>query len=210
LPLRRFAEVGGLAAALALALAPSGPTSEDPPPLLARPGGLAGKLLVARPGMGDPRFSHTVVLLVRHDAGGTLGLVVNRPFEEVPIAGLLRRLGLEPRGARGSLRMHYGGPVAPGSVFVLHTAEWHGDGTEVVARGIALTRTPGVLRALGAGTGPRRALLVLSCSGWAPGQLEREIRAGAWVAVPADPALVFDVEPDAKWERALVRREFDL
>jgi putative transcriptional regulator len=160
--------------------------------------------------MGDPRFSRTVVLIVRHDAGGALGFVVNRPAEEVPVVTLLRRLGLEPGDARGTLRMHYGGPVSPGSVFVLHSAEWRGEGTQAVADGIALTGTPDVLRALGAGKGPRRATLLLSCSGWAPGQLEREMKAGAWIAVPADPALVFEGDPDARWRRALARREFEL
>jgi putative transcriptional regulator len=160
--------------------------------------------------MADPRFSRTVIYMVRHDASGALGLVVNRPFKEVPIASLLRRLGLEHEGVGGSMRMHYGGPVGPGSVFVLHTADFRGEGTQVIADGIALTGHPGILRAIGSGSGPRRALLVLSCSGWAPGQLEREIQAGAWVAVPADPAVVFDEGYDTKWERAMALREFDL
>jgi len=148
--------------------------------------------------------------MVRHDASGALGLIVNRPFQEVPIADLLRRLGLEHEGVGGSMRMHYGGPVGPGSVFVLHTADWRGEGTEVIADGISLTGTPGILRAIGSGAGPRRALLVLSYSGWAPGQLEREVQAGAWVAVPADPAVVFDDDYDTKWKRAMALREFDL
>jgi putative transcriptional regulator len=208
--LRRIAGVGGAAGALALALAVSAPAVGKPAPRGSGTGSLAGRLLVARPEMGDPRFSRTVVLLVRHDASGALGFVVNRPAEEVSVASLLRRIGLEPGEARGSIRMHYGGPVAPGSVFVLHTADWRGEGTQQVAGGIALTGTPAVLRAIGAGKGPRTALLLLSYSGWAPGQLEREVKAGAWVAVPADPALVFEGEPDEKWERALARREFDL
>jgi putative transcriptional regulator len=206
--LHRTAIAGTLGVALALAAAL--PARGAPP--AARPAvpSLAGKLLVARPEMGDPRFARTVVLLVRHDAGGALGFVVNRPAEEVSVASLLRRLGLEPGEARGTLRMHYGGPVSPGSVFVLHSAEWRGEGTQDVAEGIALTGTPDVLRALGAGKGPRRATLLLSCSGWAPGQLEREMKAGAWIAVPADPGLVFEGDPDARWRRALARREFEL
>jgi len=206
--MHRSAIAGALGAALALAAV--APARGAPPAARPAAPSLAGKLLVARPEMGDPRFSRTVVLIVRHDAGGALGFVVNRPAEEVSVATLLRRLGLEPGDARGTLRMHYGGPVSPGSVFVLHSADWRGEATQEVADGIGLTATPDVLRALGAGKGPRRATLLLSCSGWAPGQLERELTAGAWIAVPADPALVFEGDPDARWRRALARREFEL
>jgi putative transcriptional regulator len=210
LALLRIAGVAGMAGALALALAVSGPALGKPAARGSEPRGLAGQLLVATPAMTDPRFSRTVVYMVRHDASGALGLVVNRPFKEVPISDLLRRLGLKHDGVGGSMRMHYGGPVGPGSVLVLHTADWRGEGTQVIADGIALTGTPGILRAIGSGAGPRRALLVLSYSGWAPGQLEREIQAGAWVAVPADPAVVFDDDYETKWKRAMALREFDL
>ena len=199
-----------MAGALALALAVAGPALGKPAVERRKAGSLAGQLLVARPQMNDPRFSHAVIYMLRHDASGALGLIVNRPFKEVPIALLLDRLGLEGEGVGGSLRMHYGGPVEPGRVFVLHTADYRGEGTRVIADGIALTAPPGILRAIGAGVGPRRALLVLSYSGWAPGQLEREIQAGAWISVPADAALIFDDRDDTKWERAMARREIEL
>jgi putative transcriptional regulator len=148
--------------------------------------------------------------MVRHDANGALGLIVNRPFEKIPIALLLGRLGQEHEGVGGSIRVHYGGPVEPGTVFVLHTADYQSEGTHVIADGVALSRSPGILRAIGAGKGPRRALLFLSYSGWAPGQLEREIEAGGWVVAQADPALVFDDDYETKWERAMGRRGIDL
>ena len=173
-------------------------------------GSLAGQFLVAAPSMGDPRFSHAVIYMVRHDASGAVGLIVNRPFEDVPISLLLDRLGLAHEGVAGSLRIHYGGPVDPGRVFVLHSAEYRGEGTEVISKGIALTSDPGILRAIGAGAGPRRALLILSYSGWGPGQLEREIGAGAWIAVPASAALAFDDHYDTKWQRAMALRSIDL
>ncbi|HEU4385239.1 MAG TPA: YqgE/AlgH family protein [Anaeromyxobacteraceae bacterium] len=217
---RRIAWAGGAAAALALALLASGLALGKPSgggrkagsqkAGSQKAGSLAGRLLVARPEMNDPRFSRTVVYMVRHDEDGALGLIVNRPFQEVSIGDLLDRLGLDRQGVAGSLRMHYGGPVEPGRVFVLHTADWKGEGTEVIGDGIALTSPPGVLRAIGTGAGPRRALLFLSYSGWGPGQLEREIRAGGWVTVPADAALVFDDDAGTKWQRAMARREIDL
>ena len=203
--LRRMASRVGAAAALALALQAPGPTLAQPSERRAG-AGLAGQLLVAAPTMKDPRFARTVLYMVKHDAGGALGLIVNRPFKEVPIADLMARLGLEHEGVRGSMRMHYGGPVEPGRILVLHTADYRAEGTEVVAGGFAVTAAPGILRAVGTGAGPRRALLFLSYSGWGPGQLDRELRSGDWIALPAETALVFDDEYETKWERAMERR----
>jgi putative transcriptional regulator len=177
------------------------------PPQPPKEPSLAGKLLVASRSMGDPRFARTVVYLVMHDRTGAMGLVVNRSFRDVPVASLLEAMGQDPAGVRGSLRMHYGGPVAPGSVLVLHTADWRSDETKVVEGGYALTSTPDILRAIGTGAGPYRALLALSYSGWGAGQLEREIQDGAWVIASSDAALVFGDADDTKWERAMARQE---
>ena len=201
--------LGTFSGAGALALALVAASSAGAKPTQAAEASLTARLLIAATAMSDPRFSRTVIYVVHHDAGGALGLVVNRPFKEVPISLLLESLGQEHAGVRGSMRIHYGGPVEPGRVFILHTADYRGEGTHVVADGIALTAHPGILRAIGAGAGPRRAHLMLSYSGWAPGQLEGEIRAGDWIAVPADAALVFDEDYETKWQRAMARRKHD-
>lgn len=173
-------------------------------------GSLAGQLLVATTELDDPRFIRTVIYMVRHDAGGAMGLVVNRPMGEVPIAHLLERLGMDGKGVGGEMRVHYGGPVEPTRGFVLHTTDYATEGTQVVDDRIALTYQPEILRAIGGGTGPRRTLLTLGYAGWAPGQLETEIAAGSWVSVPADEALVFDDNHLRKWERAMARRMINL
>ncbi len=193
--LGRIARVGCAAGAIALAFSVSS-LAHASPAEQRKAEGLTGKFLVASPHMTDPRFSRTVVYVVHHDAAGALGLIVNRPVEEVPVASVLDRLGLEHEGAGGSMRMHYGGPVEPGRVFILHTADYRNDRTHVIADGIALTPPAGVLRAIGERAGPSHALLILGYSGWGPGQLEAEIRAGGWLARPADAALVFDEDYD--------------
>ena len=208
--LRRIASAGSAAATLALALTVSGYALAKPPEHRQQAETLTGRFLVATPAMNDPRFVRTVIYMVRHDAHGALGLIVNRPFQDVPISLLLARLGQAHEGVAGSMRIHYGGPVDPQRFFVLHSAEYRGDGTEVLQGGIAVTARPGILRAIGAGTGPRQARLILSYSGWGAGQLEREIRAGAWVAVPASAALAFDDDYDTKWQRALALWSTDL
>lgn len=174
---------------------------------------LAGQFLVATDALRDPRFARTVVYMVRHDASGAMGLVVNRPVRDMPLAPLLRKFGLDDRGVTGSIRAHYGGPVEIGQGFMLHTADYATEGTQRVAGDIAMTALPGVLSALSdiaRGAGPRKSLFAVGYAGWAPGQLEGEIDAGAWITVPADEALLFDEDHARKWDRAMSRRRLTI
>lgn len=172
--------------------------------------GLAGQLLVATEQMPDPRFFRTVIYMVRHDATGALGLVVNRPLGDVRLKDLLERSGRDSRDVTGSVRVHYGGPVEPARAFVLHTADYTGLESRVIGDGIAVTGHPEVLDAMARGQGPRRSLFVLGYAGWAPGQLEGEIQRGGWISVLPNEVLVFDEDHERKWERAMARRRIDL
>jgi putative transcriptional regulator len=167
-------------------------------------------VLVATSELKDPRFVRTVIYMVHHDPGGAMGLVVNRPIGETSLAELLEGFGMEGNGAQGGIRLHYGGPVEPRRGFVLHTTDYTSASTRVVKDGIALTVGTEIFRALGAGSGPRLSLVALGYAGWAPGQLEGEIAAGAWVVVPADEGLVFDEHYEKKWDRAMARRTIQL
>ena len=173
-------------------------------------GSLAGQFLVATPEMQDPRFARTVIYMVRHDATGAQGLVVNRPLREIPLALLLEQTGIESRGVEGTVRLHAGGPVDVLRIFVLHTADYMSEGTLPVKDGIALTFQPDILDAIARGKGPRRALFAVGYAGWAPGQLEAEMKTGAWARASADEALIFDGDHDTKWDRAMARRKIDL
>lgn len=171
---------------------------------------LAGRLLVATDAMNDSRFERTVIYVVRHDASGAFGLVINLPRGDVPYDRALRPLGLEVPPGSGSVRVYWGGPVSERRGFVLHTPDWRGEGTEVVEGGFALTEDPRVLQAMARGTGPRRALFCLGYAGWAPGQLDREMASSAWGVAAADERLVFEEDPQQKWIDAMSRRLLDL
>ncbi len=167
---------------------------------------LAGQLLVARDELRDPRFVRSVIYVVHHGATGAMGLIVNRPIGEASLSELVEQARLDNTGIKGKIRVHFGGPVEPGQGFVLHTADYKIEGTEVIEGGIAVTARSEILRAIGTGTGPRQSLFALGYAGWASGQLEAEIKAGAWEIVPADKMLVFDEDAETKWERAMARR----
>ena len=171
---------------------------------------LAGRLLVATDAMTDTRFERTVIYIVRHDAEGAFGLVVNLPQGEVPYERALRPLGLEVPPGSGNVRVHWGGPVGERRAFVLHTADWTIEGTTVLDGGFALSDDPRVLQAMAHGNGPKRALFCRGFAGWAPGQLDREMATHSWAVALADERLVFDDDAKQKWIDAMSRRLLDL
>ena len=108
---------------------------------------LAGQLLIAAPTIGDPRFAHTVILMVRHDKEGALGIVINRPVGERSIAALLEATGHDDAGVAGIVRVFAGGPVQPELGFVLHSAEYRRAETVDVDGRVAMTASRQVLLA---------------------------------------------------------------
>jgi len=165
----------------------------------------AGHLLVAMPGMPDPRFARTVIYMCAHTKDGAMGLVINKPFTQLSFPDLLDQLDIKAASGAKAIRMRTGGPVESGRGFVLHSDDYMQDGTMRVQDGIALTATVDILKAMAQGEGPRRSLLALGYANWGPGQLEGELTGNGWLTVPADDDIVFDAELDTKWQRALMK-----
>jgi len=206
----RFAQYAILTAVILLGwpVATAGPAAAPERP--AASASLAGQLLVALPELEDPRFTRTVIYLVKHDSRGAVGLILNRPLGDIPIAVLLNQAGLPAAGVKGSVKLHVGGPVEATRVSVLHTDDYKGPDTSVVAGGIAITSEPEILQAIAAGKGPRRAHFNVGFAGWGPGQLEGEIKGGSWFTIPSDDAIVFDDAYETKWDRAMAKRRINL
>ena len=166
---------------------------------------LTGQLLVAMPQMDDPSFARSVVYLCSHSSeDGAMGLVVNKTINSLTIDHLYAQLDIEP--VMHSIQpVHFGGPVAPGQGFVLHSADYREEGTVGIGEEFAMTATVDILRAKGKGAGPRQWHVALGYAGWGPGQLDAEIQANGWLVVAADTGLVFDTEDGNKWQRALAK-----
>jgi putative transcriptional regulator len=171
---------------------------------------LAGQLLVAEPEMSDPRFAKSVILMVQHDQKGALGIVINRPVDEVPIAKLLDALGIDSKDSDGRIRLFAGGPVQPEVGLIVHTAEYRRAGTINIDGHVAMTTDPQVLRDIGHHEGPRQSLVAFGYAGWGPGQLEGELILRGWFTMPEDPKLVFDFERDKLWDETMKRRTIPL
>jgi putative transcriptional regulator len=170
---------------------------------------LVGQLLIASPAMGDPRFEHAVVLMVRHNEDGAFGIVINRPIGTRSFAALLPSPGDNDDTAE-TVPIYRGGPVQPELGFVIHSAEYHRAETLDIDGRLAMTASFDVLRDIASKHGPNKSLVAFGYAGWGPGQLEGELAHGAWFTAPADPALVFDDDRDQVWEHAMQRRTQDL
>ncbi|MFQ5970841.1 MAG: YqgE/AlgH family protein [Alphaproteobacteria bacterium] len=194
-------------ALVALCLLAAGASSG---PQAAEEESLAGRLLVAKPSMPDPRFAHTVIYMVAHDKQGAMGLIVNRPVGHIPFDALLEGLDQPAEELEGDVTVHFGGPVAPSSGFVLHSPEFVLEGSRVVDDKLAFTTNTNILTAMAEGRGPEKALLAFGYSGWGPGQLETEMNRDDWFTIPFDISLVFTDEPAQIWKRAMAREEIEL
>ena len=162
---------------------------------------LSGKLLIAMPSMGDPRFERSVIFLCVHSDHGSMGLIVNKPVPDLSFVNLLDQLGIPDAG--GGCPIHFGGPMEGSRGFVLHSPAVESAGTMEVSAVFGMTTTPDILRAISRGRGPEHAMLALGYAGWGPGQLEGEIRRNDWLVCDATPGLVFDTDNGAKWTHAI-------
>ena len=171
---------------------------------------LTGQLLVASNEMKDPRFAETVIYLVKHSDEGAFGLVVNKPVTKGPVSEILKGFGIDGKGAKGEIMVHYGGPVGRDQGFVLHSDEMILTSSAKVKDGIAMTADAKMIQAMAQGKGPRQALLIMGYAGWAPGQLESELRANSWFSVGADKSLVFGNDAEKKWRQAMDKRPISL
>jgi len=165
---------------------------------------LDGKLLIAMPSMGDPRFERSVIYMCAHSEDGAMGLIVNKPARELKFADLLEQLEITSGGASREIRVHMGGPVEHGRGFVLHTPDYESEeSTLKVDDQFGMTATLDILEDISNGDGPENCLLALGYAGWGPGQLEGEIQANGWLTCDASHSLVFDQTDAGKWEAAL-------
>ena len=182
-------------------------TIAPPNPAMSADGdSLAGQLLVASPEIGDPRFAHAVILVLRHEHSGAIGIVINRPIEERTFAALLKAIGDDVTDAEGSVMLFAGGPVEPERGIVVHSTDYHRDGTRDVAPGIAMTSSRDIIRDIAHKKGPEKLMIAFGYAGWGPGQLESEMAQKSWFIAPADPGLIFDDDRAAVWRNAMARR----
>lgn len=205
----------GAVAGLRAAEPETAPQTDQPADQTADPP--QGYLLIAAATMPDPRFAHSVVLLLKHDKEGAFGIIINKPVAERPLAALLadsdtlnKTPDKTPDKIEGSIEVYFGGPVDLQRGFIVHSADYHRDETLTVDADIAVTTNREILVDIGHHQGPQKYLFALGYAGWGAGQLEGEIARRDWFSAPADPELVFDAARGKVWDRALAARSREL
>ncbi|MBA3666193.1 MAG: YqgE/AlgH family protein [Sphingomonas sp.] len=159
----------------------------------------SGKLLLAMPGIGDPRFERAVIAVCVHDEHGAVGIGIGHLRAGVGLRGLLHELDIDPGDAPDVPVLH-GGPVEPGRGFVLHSDDWGGQDTIAVTGLGALTGTLDVLNAIAEGRGPSRYLVALGYAGWGEGQLDDEMTRPGWLTASGSPTILFETPVVQRWE----------
>ena len=167
---------------------------------------LAGRLLVAMPGIGDPRFEHAVILVCAHGPDHAMGLRLDQPAPGVDLQQVLTKLETPAPAGSEDRAVMVGGPVARERGFVLHTDDWMAEASLSIGEGLAMTGTREALLAMTDRiAGPGRSTLLLGYAGWGEGQLEEELGENVWLTADADLDLIFDDHHETKWSRALKR-----
>ena len=166
-----------------------------------------GKLLVATRGLADPNFSKTVILLVRFNNDGVVGLILNRRTD-VPLSRLLE--GFE--GAKGrSDPVYIGGPVEVPGAFALFRSPAKVDGAEPVFGHVYLISTKTVFEhTLASRPDPHVFHVYVGYAGWTKAQLENEVERGGWFIFPASNAAIFTSDPASLWPQMIRRTELEL
>lgn len=163
---------------------------------------LKGFFLIAMPEMADPFFGRSVICICEHTPQGALGFVINHPHTVIRLSQIFDEFNMEFKGDVDEPLL-IGGPVQLDEIFVLHGAPITGQSTLAVTSELGLSNTHDILERLGKEDGIEEYLVTLGCSGWGPGQLEKELMENAWLTTPLSLNVIFDVAVENRWDEAV-------
>jgi len=170
---------------------------------------LQGHFLIATPQMPDPRFRGMVLYMCVYTHEGAMGIIINQPTTEITMADIFRQAEIPvPSGKLPPVRM--GGPVELDSAFFLYSSDYISRHYLVVSDTVHLSRDPGILHDIALGKGPKDYIFTVGYSGWAPGQLENELKVHGWLTAPADMEILFRTPDEHKWKAAIKKLGIDI
>lgn len=189
----------------------SKPFSKTPTPKTIGNGAdsLKGQILIAMPEMNDPRFHHSIIVMLEHGPEGAMGVIINKPLEAVQFPDLLDQLDI-PQSAEdlAEYPVYFGGPVEIGRGFVLHSTDVMLEHTLSMPP-IAVTTSMDMLAHIANGNGPKNSMFCLGYTGWSAGQLDDEIKQNAWLHTSINVDLLFHLSVDVRWDAALALAGID-
>lgn len=172
--------------------------------------GLENTLLVASPALMDTPWENTVIYICSHSDEGTMGVVINRPLEDITFEEIAKDLEI-PRSSIGHDPIIYsGGPVEVNRGFVLHDDGYQHESTMKLAPHINLSATSDIVGAIAQGTAPESLNFCLGYAGWSGGQLEQELVENSWLTLPADTDILYNTPAHKRHAACLKKLGIDL
>lgn len=165
---------------------------------------LKNHFLIAMPKVNDPIFEHAVVYICEHSHEGAMGIVINKPVDDLTVETVLNRLDITPLKQCAELEqpVFIGGPLAEEQGFILHTPQQNFSSSIRISEDIMITTSLDLLRSIGSEQQPNDLFLALGYAGWQENQLEKEIINNDWLVMPCDPKIIFDEPIDSRWQSA--------
>jgi putative transcriptional regulator len=160
---------------------------------------ITGRFLIAVPGLDDPNFKQTVVLICEHTKEGAFGLIINRILMN-SFRPLLKAFDIVKTMI--DMPIFYGGPVRPEQGYVLYSPYDGKYGAIRVADNLAVTTSKEILQDIARGKGPEKFMFALGFSGWTSNQLEEELMMDSWLIAPLDNNILFHDQVGEKWRSA--------
>ena len=168
---------------------------------MAEPRYFSGQFLLATPGMGDPRFTRSVIAICSHDENGALGINIGDTSDEITFHGILKQFDIASDQVDDQL-VFLGGPVETQRGFIVHSLDMNLSDTLQVGDRWGMSSSVDILKAIAKGRGPEKWLAALGYSGWGGGQLENELTQNGWSIVPGETDWLYDAEVDDRWQHA--------
>tara|TARA_X000001036_G_scaffold406129_1_gene414607 strand:- start:401 stop:919 length:519 start_codon:yes stop_codon:yes gene_type:complete len=149
----------------------------------------------------DPIFGQSLIYICEHNEEGTMGLIINKPFQDNQSSSILKDIGLKK--IYNKHEVYFGGPVSPEKGFILHDCNYNKKETMLIENTAAVSYSDEIINDIKNGTGPNKFRLVMGYSGWDAGQLEKELENGDWMIMPSSEELIFSKSEQDKWTIAI-------
>ncbi|MEG3109225.1 MULTISPECIES: YqgE/AlgH family protein [Pantoea] len=162
--------------------------------------------LIAMPSLQDPFFKRSVVYVCEHNEEGAMGLIVNKPMENLTVEGILKKLKISSEDRDPAIKLDKpvftGGPLAEDRGFILHSAQRIFTSSIRISDTTIITTSRDVLEAIGTQSQPENVLVALGYCAWEKDQLENELMENAWLTTPANSNILFKTPISERWREA--------
>ncbi|ATF91090.1 YqgE/AlgH family protein [Cedecea neteri] len=162
--------------------------------------------LIAMPALQDPLFKRSVVYICEYNDEGAMGIIINKPLENLQVDGVLEKLKIEPDPRDATIRLDkpvfIGGPLAEDRGFILHSPPDNFGSSIRISDDTVITTSRDVLETLGTAKQPKEVIVALGYASWEKGQLEQEIMENSWLTAPASSEILFHTPISERWREA--------